>query len=97
MRGRNSQPCGLMLRVIISLSTVFAFGQTQAADSFSGPDFKSLVRKAEPLPVGESLKAFDVPDGFEMELVKHPFRLIRQQSGIHPSDRDSSVASVRRC
>ena len=36
-------------------------GQTQAADSFSGPDFKSLVRKAEPLPVGESLKAFDVP------------------------------------
>ena len=44
-------------------------GQTQAADSFSGPDFKSLVRKAEPLPVGESLKAFDVPDGFEMELV----------------------------
>ncbi len=44
-------------------------GQTQAADSFSGPDFKSLVRKAEPLPVGASLKAFDVPDGFEMELV----------------------------
>ncbi|MED5279072.1 MAG: hypothetical protein VYD86_08125, partial [Verrucomicrobiota bacterium] len=46
-----------------------ALGQAQAADSFSGPDFKSLVRKAEPLPVGESLKAFDVPDGFEMELV----------------------------
>ena len=44
-------------------------GQTQAADSFSGPDFKSLVRKAEPLPVVESLRAFDVPDGFEMELV----------------------------
>ena len=44
-------------------------GQTLAADAFSGPNFKSLVRKANPLSPEESLKAFAVPDGFEMELV----------------------------
>ena len=50
-----------------------AFGQAQGAESgsdqFSGPDFQALVRKADPLGAGESLKAFDVPDGFRMELV----------------------------
>ena len=39
------------------------------ADPFSGPDFQALVRKAEPLDTTESLKLFDVPDGFRMELV----------------------------
>jgi len=60
-----------MLRVIFLLSAVLAFYKTltQAADPFSGPDFQALVRNANPLPVEESLKAFDVPDGFEMELV----------------------------
>ncbi len=67
----NRQPLGLMLRVIISLFAVAALGQAQAraASPFSGPDFQALVRKADPLPVEESLKAFAVPDGFEMELV----------------------------
>ena len=36
LRGRNSQPWALMLRVIISLSAMVVLGQTQAADSFSG-------------------------------------------------------------
>ena len=39
------------------------------ADSFSGPDFQALVRKAKPLSSQESLKLFDVPAGFRMELV----------------------------
>ena len=43
--------------------------QVSAADPYSGREFQALVRKADPLPVEESLKAFDVPDGFGMELV----------------------------
>ena len=50
-----------------------AFGQAQGAESgsdqFSGSDFQALVRKADPLDGVESLKSFDVPDGFRMELV----------------------------
>ncbi|MDE2644074.1 MAG: hypothetical protein OSB55_15175, partial [Verrucomicrobiota bacterium] len=60
------------LCITVSLASV---GQAQGvqkkplADPFSGPDFQALVRKADSLDAAESLKLFDVPDGFRMELV----------------------------
>ncbi len=60
-----------MFRVFILLlvGVALAVGQALAADPYSGPDFNALVRKADPLTPAESLKAFAVPNGFEMELV----------------------------
>ena len=60
-----------MFRVFILrlLGVALGLGQAFAADPYSGPDFNALVRKADPLTPVESLKAFAVPDGFEMELV----------------------------
>ena len=60
------------LYITVALASV---GQAQGmkkkpvADPFSGPDFQALVRKADSLDTAESLKLFDVPDGFRMELV----------------------------
>ena len=67
----SGQPRLLILRKFLFLLTAAALGPAQvpAAVPFSGLDFKSLVRESDPLPVEESLKAFDVPDGFVMELV----------------------------
>ena len=66
----------LVSRFICFLLSSVALGQAQdfqkkkpPADPFSRPDFQALVRKADPLDAVESLKLFDVPDGFRMELV----------------------------
>ena len=66
----------LVSRFICFLLSSVALGQAQdfqkkkpPADPFSRPDFQALVRKAKPLSSQESLKLFDVPDGFRMELV----------------------------
>ena len=66
----------LVSRFICFLLSSVAFSQAQdfqkkkpPADPFSRPDFQALVRKADPLDAVESLKLFDVPDGFRMELV----------------------------
>ena len=60
-----------MLRIFLFFLMTVMLGQSQDSviDPYSGPEFQALVRKADPLPVEESLKAFDVPDGFGMELV----------------------------
>jgi len=60
-----------MFRVFILLlvGVALGLGQALAADPYSGPDFNALVRKADSLTPAESLKAFAVADGFEMELV----------------------------
>ena len=64
-----------MFRLILFFLTSVALGQAQDSqgnrpvDPYSGPDFQLLVRKANPLPVQESIKAFAVPDGFRMEFV----------------------------
>ena len=67
----SGQPRRLILRKFLFLLTAAALGPAQvpAVVPFSDLDFKSLVRESDPLPVEESLKAFDVPDGFVMELV----------------------------
>ena len=55
--------------LILLLSGIALIQAQDSLDPYSGPDFKSLVRKSGPLSVKESLKAFKVPVGFHMELV----------------------------
>ena len=55
--------------LILFLSGIALIQAQDSLDPYSGPDFKSLVRKSQPLSVEESLKAFKVPNGFKMELV----------------------------
>jgi len=59
----------LLIALCFLAGASLGLAQVPAADPYSGPEFQALVRKADPLPVEESLKAFDVPDGFGMELV----------------------------
>ena len=55
--------------LILFLLGIALIQAQDSLDPYSGPDFKSLVRKSQPLSVEESLKAFKVPNGFKMELV----------------------------
>ena len=55
--------------ILVLVGVALDLGQALSADPYSGPDFNELVRKVDPLTPSESLKAFAVPDGFEMELV----------------------------
>ena len=55
--------------LILLLSGIALIQGQESLDPYSGSDFKSLVRKSGPLSVKESLKAFKVPAGFQMELV----------------------------
>ncbi len=55
--------------MLLLVGVALGLGQAVAADPYSGPDFNALVRKVDPLTPAESLKAFAVADGFEMELV----------------------------